>query len=103
MASIWQRIFSNTENRAVTPVIPSRSSTIATPENALTLTAVWRSVQILATTTSNLGLQTKRFATGMEMIVENPTFVNNPSLYVKRHDFIYSTTVDLALYGNAFW
>ena len=103
MASIWKRIFSNTENRAVTPVIPSRSSTVATPENALTLTAVWRSVQILATTVSNLGIQTKRFATGIEMVVENPTFVNNPSLQVKRHEFIYSTAADLALYGNAFW
>lgn len=103
MASIWQRIFSNPETRAVTPVIPSRSSTIATPETALTLTAVWRSVQILATTVSNLGLQTKRFATGMEMVIENPAFVNNPSLNMKRHEFIYSTATDLALYGNAFW
>jgi HK97 family phage portal protein len=103
MASIWQRIFNTPEVRAVTPVIPSRSTTLATPETALTLTAVWRSVQILATTTSNLGIQTKRYATGMEMIIENPTFVNNPSLREKRREFIYSTTTDLALYGNAFW
>jgi HK97 family phage portal protein len=103
MASIWQRIFKSPEVRAVTPVIPSRSTTLATPETALTLTAVWRSVQILATTTSNLGIQTKRFATGMEMIIENPAFVNNPSLREKRREFIYATTTDLALYGNAFW
>jgi HK97 family phage portal protein len=103
MASIWQRIFPKTETRAVTPVIPSRSATLATPESALTLTAVWRSVQILATTVSNLGLITKRFATGMEMVVDNPAFINNPSLQMKRHEFIYSTATDLALYGNAFW
>lgn len=103
MASIWQRIFPKTENRAVTPVIPLRSPTLATPENALTLTAVWRSVQILATTVSNLGIQTKRFATGMEMIIDNPAFINNPSLREKRREFIYATTTDLALYGNAFW
>ena len=103
MASIWQRIFSNPETRAVTPVLPSRSSTVATPETALTLTAVWRSVQILATTVSNLGLQTKRYATGMEMIIENPTLVNNPSLQTKRREFMASTVTDLALYGNAFW
>jgi HK97 family phage portal protein len=60
-------------------------------------------VQILATTVSNLGIQTKRYATGMEMIVENPAFINNPSLIVKRREFIYSTVSDLALYGNAFW
>jgi HK97 family phage portal protein len=103
MASIWQRILNKPEARAVTPVIPSRSTTLATPETALTLTAVWRSVQILATTVSNLGIQTKRYATGMEMIVENPAFINNPSLIVKRREFIYSTVSDLALYGNAFW
>lgn len=103
MASIWQRIFSNPETRAVTPIIPSRSSTVATPESALTLTAVWRSVQILATTVSNLGLQTKRYATGIEQIIENPAFVNNPSLTVKRREFISATVADLALYGNAFW
>lgn len=103
MASIWQRIIGKSETRAVTPVIPSRSSTIATPESALTLTAVWRSVQILATTVSNLGLQTKRYATGMEMVIQNPIFVENPSLSVKRHEFVYSTVSDLALYGNAFW
>jgi HK97 family phage portal protein len=103
MASIWQRIFKSPEVRAATPVIPSRSTTVATPETALTLTAVWRSVQILATTVSNLGIQTKRFATGMEMIIENPAFVNNPSLREKRREFLYATTTDLALYGNAFW
>lgn len=103
MASIWKRIFSTQEVRAVTPVIPPRSTTIATPESALTLTAVWRSVQILATTVSNLGIQTKRYATGMEVIIENPTFVNNPSLMMKRREFLHSTVVDLALYGNAFW
>jgi HK97 family phage portal protein len=104
MASIWQRIFRTPKvNNAVTPVIPSRSTTLATPESALTLTAVWRSVQILATTVSNLGLITKRYATGMEMVIDNPAFVNNPSLVMKRHEFIYSTATDLALYGNAFW
>jgi HK97 family phage portal protein len=103
VASIWQRIFSNPEARAVTPIIPSRSSTLATPESALTLTAVWRSVQILATTVSNLGIQTKRYATGIEQIIENPAFVNNPSLTVKRREFIAATVSDLALYGNAFW
>jgi HK97 family phage portal protein len=39
----------------------------------------------------------------MEMIIENPAFVNNPSLREKRREFIYATTTDLALYGNAFW
>lgn len=104
MASIWQRIFNSTETRATTPAtVPPRSTTLASPESALSLTAVWRSVQILATSVSNLGWQTKRYATGMEMVVENPTFVNNPSLLQTRHQFLYATVSEMALTGNAFW
>lgn len=103
MASIWKRIFNQTENRSVSQTIPPRSTTVATPETALSLTAVWRSVQILATSVSNLGWQTKRYATGMEMVVENPTFVNNPSLTSTRHSLFYATISEMALTGNAFW
>jgi HK97 family phage portal protein len=104
VASIWQRITSSSrENRAVTPSIPARSSSVATPESALSLTAVWRSVQILATSVSNLGIQTKRFATGMEMNVENSGFINKPSFTFNRQQFLYATVSELALTGNAFW
>ena len=103
MASIWQRIFNPTETRATTPTIPPRSTTIASPESALSLTAVWRSVQILATSVSNLGWQTKRYATGIDVVVDNPVFINNPSLLQTRHQFIYATVSELALTGNAFW
>lgn len=104
MASIWQRIFNPTETRATTPAsVPPRSTTIASPESALSLTAVWRSVQILATSVSNLGWQTKRYATGIEMVVDNPVFINNPSLIQTRHQFLYATVSELALTGNAFW
>lgn len=104
MASIWQRIFNSTETRATSPAtVPPRSTTLASPESALSLTAVWRSVQILATSVSNLGWQTKRYATGMEMVVENPTFVNNPSLNQTRHQFLYASVAEMALTGNAFW
>lgn len=103
MASIWQRIFTPRENRAVTPTIPPRSTSIATPENALTLTAVWRSVQILATSVSNLGVKTKRYATGIEVTIENPAFINKPSFTMNRHEFMFATVAELALQGNAFW
>lgn len=103
MASIWQRITSPRENRSVTPTIPPRSTTVATAETALTLTAVWRSVQILATSVSNLGLQTRKYATGMEMIVENSSFINKPSFTYNRQQFLYATVSELALTGNAFW
>lgn len=104
MASIWQRIFNPTDTRSTTPAtVPPRSTTLASAETALSLTAVWRSVQILATSVSNLGFQTKRYATGMEMVVENPAFVNNPSLNMTRHQFLYATVAEMALTGNAFW
>ena len=103
MASIWKRIFNQTETRSVSQTIPPRSTTVATAETALSLTAVWRSVQILATSVSNLGWQTKRYATGIEMVVENPVFVNNPSINSTRHSLFYATISEMALTGNAFW
>ena len=103
MASIWQRIFNPREQRSVTPTIPPRSSSVATAETALTLTAVWRSVQILATSVSNLGIQTKKYATGIEIPVENSSFINKPSFTMNRHQFLYATVSELALTGNAFW
>lgn len=103
MASIWQRITKPREQRSVTPTIPPRSSSVATAETALTLPSVWRSVQILATSVSNLGVQTKKYATGIELVVDNPLFVNKPSLNYNRQQFIYMTVAELALQGNAFW
>ena len=104
MASFWQRITSSSrENRSVTPTIPPRSTSVATAESALTLTAVWRSVQILATSVSNLGIQTKKYATGIEVIVDNPSFINKPSFTYNRQQFLYATVSELALTGNAFW
>lgn len=104
MASFWKRILTNqTETRTVSPIIPPRSTTVANPETALSLTAVWRSVQILATSISGIGWAQKRYATGIELSIENSAFVNNPSLYMNRQQFIYATTAELALTGNAFW
>jgi HK97 family phage portal protein len=104
VASFWQRITSSSrENRAVTPSIPPRSSSVATAESALSLTAVWRSVQILATSVSNLGIVTKKFATGMEMNIDNSSFINKPSFSYNRQQFLYATVSELALTGNAFW
>ncbi len=103
MATILDRLFKSRNNRAVAPSIPPRSNTIATPEVALTLSPVWRAVQIVATTASNLGIQTKRYAGSMDQIIENPVLVNKPSLTLKASAFYYSTYADLALYGNAYW
>jgi HK97 family phage portal protein len=104
MATIWQRLTGRVEEtRAVQPTIPSRAATYATPELALSLTAVYRAVQIIATPISKMNLRTFRYATGMEMQIENPIIVNKPSLLESRRDFLFQTVVALGLEGNAFW
>ena len=104
MATLWQRLTGQVEEtRAVQPTIPSRAATYATPEAALSLTAVYRAIQIIATPISKMSLRTFRYATGMEMQIENPLIVNKPSLLETRRDFFYQTVVALGLEGNAFW
>jgi HK97 family phage portal protein len=39
----------------------------------------------------------------MEMNIDNPLFINKPSLNYNRHQFLYATVSELALTGNAFW
>jgi HK97 family phage portal protein len=48
-------------------------------------------------------INTYRFATGIELKVENPVLVNNPSIDQNRRDFLFQTVADLALQGNAYW
>lgn len=104
MATLWQRITGRTtEQRAVQPTIPSRSATAVTPDSALTLSAVFRAVQIIGTPISKMELRTYRYATGLEQRIENPLLVNKPSLQETRRDFFFMTVVSLALEGNAYW
>lgn len=106
MATLWQRITGTApETRAVQPTVPSRAATSTTvnAETALTLTSVYRAVQIIATPISKMELRTFRYATGMEQQIENPLLVNKPSLIESRRDFLFQTVVSLALEGNAFW
>lgn len=104
MASLWQRIFSpQVEKRAAQPTVPTREAAVVTPDTALTLTAVYRAVQIIATPISKMPIRTYRFATGVELLVENPVLVNKPDITTTRRDFFYQTVVSLALEGNAFW
>ena len=74
-----------------------------TPLSALSLTAVYRAVQIIATPISKMTINTYRFATGIELKVDNPVLVNNPSIEQNRRDFLFQTVTDLALEGNAYW
>lgn len=103
MASLFDRILGRPEKRAVQPTIPTRSQALVTPNTALSLTAVYRAVQIIATPISKMTIDTYRFATGIELKVENPVLVNNPSIEQNRRDFLFQTVTDLALEGNSYW
>jgi HK97 family phage portal protein len=106
MASIWQRILKGgeaTENRAATPYIPARSASVATPDTALSLTAVFRCMEIIATPISSMEIQTFRYLNGTEERLQNPLLVNNPSLTENRRAFLYSTVTEMGLTGEAFW
>lgn len=104
MASLWTRITGKTEKRAVQPTIPTRSATVVTADSALSLTAVYRACQIIATPISKMTVETYRYASGVgDLKIENPLLVNKPSLYDSRRDFFFQTVVSLATDGNAFW
>jgi HK97 family phage portal protein len=104
MASLWQRIFGGEiESRAAQPTIPTRSAAVVTADTALTLTAVYRAVQIIATPISKMPIDTYRFATGIELKIETPVLVNKPDINTNKRDFLFQTVTSLALEGNAFW
>lgn len=104
MASIIDRLLGrDREQRATTPVWPTRSDYTVGENQALTLTAVYRSIQIIATPISKMPLNTYRYATGIEVPVENPVLVNKPNFQDTRRNFLFETVVSLALDGNAFW
>jgi HK97 family phage portal protein len=103
MATLLDRFLRRPERRSAQPTIPSRAATIVTPSSALSLTAVYRAVQIIATPISKMTINTYRFATGIELKVDNPVLVNNPSIDQNRRDFLFQTVASLALEGNAYW
>jgi hypothetical protein len=104
MATLWQRITGrDIETRSVTPTFPTRSDWSVGENQALSLTAVYRSIQIIATPISKMPMQSFRYATGIEVPVENPVLVNKPNYSDSKRDFIFQSVVSLALDGNAFW
>lgn len=104
MASLFDRLLGrDRETRSTTPIWPTRSETVVGENSALTLTAVYRSIQIIATPISKMPMQTFRYATGLEVPVENPVLVNKPNFLDSKRDFLFQTVASLALDGNAFW
>lgn len=104
MATLWQRITGQGNDiRSTTPIWPTRTDTVVGENSALTLTAVYRSIQIIATPISKMPMRSFRYATGIEVPIENPVLVNKPNYLDTKRDFLFQTVVSLALDGNAFW
>jgi HK97 family phage portal protein len=106
MATLWQRITGQapTEKRLAPPPIPTRSNSSVSTTNALSLSSVYRCIQIISTPIAKaLPLETYRYAGGIEQRIPNPVLVNNPNLTESRRDFLFATVTSLALEGNAYW
>lgn len=104
MASFWDRLLGRTEQRATNQItVPVRSEYGYSKTSALSLTAVYRAIQIIATPISKMPLETYRYGGGVEAKIDNPPLVNNPSLSDSRRDFLFQTVASLALEGNAYW
>ena len=102
MATFLDRLLGRKEVRAAQPTIPTRQASVVTPSSALSLTAVYRAIQIIATPISKMTINTYRFATGIELKIENTVLVNNPSIDQNRRDFLFQKVTDLALEGNSY-
>jgi len=77
---------------------PTRTIVDTTPEAALTLAAVYRSVSIIASTVSQLPCSVTR---SQETITSG--IANRPDINISTSEFWSQTVISLALHGNAYW
>jgi HK97 family phage portal protein len=76
---------------------PYRGVTI---DEALTVPAVYRSVNTVATLVSSLTIDAVRNG---QPLKSQPALVRKPNLDLSRRAFVYDTVMSLALYGEFFW
>lgn len=89
-----------TEKRGVEAIIPLRSVTTINMDTALTLGAVYRCINIIATSISQCPISVYR--NDVEPI-SIPSFVAQPTVGKTQRQFLYQTATALALEGNAYW
>ncbi len=71
-----------------------------TPDRAMTLSTVFRAVQIHTTAVSQLSVQIERNG---RVIDDTPALVQKPCLSMSRSRFLEETCAALYLHGNAYW
>jgi len=80
---------------------PSRSEVVGvTPDRAMTLSTVFRAVQIHTTAIAQLSVQIER---GGRVVADTPALVQKPCLSMSRSRFLEETAAALYLHGNAYW
>ena len=89
-----------TEKRGVEALIPLRSVNSVSMDTALTLGAVYRCVNIIATSISQCPIGVYRNDVQPLPI---PSFIQRPTLGKTQRQFLYQTATALALEGNAYW
>jgi len=77
--------------------IPARA---VTNVDALSLSMVYRAVQIIGTAISQMSVDAYR---GTQQLDPAPAFIRNPDIDGNRRSFLEMTANSLALTGNAFW
>lgn len=89
-----------TEKRGVEALIPLRSVQTVSIDTALTLGAVYRCVNIIATSISQCPIEVLR--NGVEPLPV-PSYIARPTIGKTQRQFLYQTAMGLALDGNAYW
>lgn len=79
---------------------PARNSTAVTTERATSLHAVYRALEILTGSASQISIDSDRDGAPVQ---RQPAILRRPSLEMDRPDFIEQTVMSLAVDGNFFW
>lgn len=86
-------------SEGIIPPARSLSLSVVTADRALTLSTVFRAVQVLGTAVSQLSVKVQRSGT----VIEAPTLIKKPNTTMTRRAFIEIAVISLALSGNCFW
>lgn len=79
---------------------PSRTADSLTLEGATSLHAVYRAIEILTNSGSQLSIDSKRSG---RIVADPPALLRRPSLEMDRPDFIEETIMSMVVDGNFFW
>jgi HK97 family phage portal protein len=106
VANIFQRILGiDPQQRSNEILIPSRATAASyvSVAEALRITAVYRSLQIIATPIADMDMNAVKYTGSTETKVPVPLIIDKPSLNQSRRNFVFETVISLATHGEAFW